>query len=447
MDNEQNMKKDWQPRYGDSVFHIFDIDGLHIEQLWETSSKYCSDDGFSGEIAVSKSEDEDDRESYHTILSYASTQGVGVTYFPGSEAQMHIELPWLASIGDVKLAFAFMHALRELYTDCIILYDENREEQFELVQDNYDAMIVMRLQNIEQIIEDFKDGQHVCIGGVNHNFFVPTQEDYPEMTVEDIVIKAMNMFIEVQWNYLDCTTASKMDLTNSQTNETFTSRLLLNNGDTFVGVSQKVTLADGKGNVKNVGIGDFLSALKNNDHLEMVDPMQYVLRKMSNEEWLELYNSLEGEVCLSEGITKERVYLLRWNPIISSFTAKNYKDAVEQFPNGFKMDWSIYEWEEAREGDRYYMLRVGGDNDGIVFQGNLLSDPYEGKDWAGTTKKRHYIDINCFNLAEPNGQPIISVDELESAIPDINWEKGHSGQLLTFYQTVALDELMRDKQQ
>jgi len=56
---------------------------------------------------------------------------------------------------------------------------------------------------------------------------------------------------------------------------------------------------------------------------------------------------------------------------------------------------------QVGKGDLFYMLRVGGDNDGIVFQGDFISEPYEDKDWAGTTKKRHYVDIGCYNLAEP----------------------------------------------
>jgi len=445
MNDEQSTKKDWQPPYGDGVFHVFDIEGLQIDQLWETSGKYCSDDGYSGEIAVAESEDQDDNsKSYHAVLRFASAQGVGVTYYGGSKAHLHIELPWLGSIGDVKLTFAFMKALRELYPNCIILYDENREQQFELVDDNFHAMVVMRLRNMMQIIEDFKDGEHICVGGVNHDFFVPSHEDYPDMSVEDLAIKAMNMFVEVEWNYMDCDTASKMDITNSKTGEKFTSRLLLNDKDTFVGVSQKVTLADNKGDVKIVAIEDFLSMLANNKHFEKVDPLQYVLRKMPDEEWAELYNSLDGEVCPSEGTERRKVYLLRWNPSISSFKEAYYKDAVEKYPNGFKMDWSIYEWEDAHEGDRFYMLRVGGDNDGIVFQGDFISEPYEDKDWAGTTKKRHYVDIGCYNLAEPGGMPLLSVKELEAAIPEINWRKGHSGELLTPNQADALDELMRN---
>jgi len=68
----------------------------------------------------------------------------------------------------------------------------------------------------------------------------------------------------------------------------------------------------------------------------------------------------------------------------------------------------------------------------------------EDMEYISATKKQHYVDIRCYNLAEPCGMPLLSVKELEAAIPEINWRKGHSGELLTPNQADALDELMRN---
>ena len=128
---------------------------------------------------------------------------------------------------------------------------------------------------------------------------------------------------------------------------------------------------------------------------------------------------------------KPKVYLMRWNPSISSFKEKNYKECVENMQDGkFRINWSIYEWEEARRGDMFYMLRVGDDKSGIAFNGYFLSDAYTGDDWAGTTKRRCYVDMVCQNPVEPGEEPSISLKRLKEAIPTYNWEKGHSGKLL-----------------
>ena len=73
-------------------------------------------------------------------------------------------------------------------------------------------------------------------------------------------------------------------------------------------------------------------------------------------------------------LMEARTYLMRWNPAISSFTEKDYEECVANMEHGmFRLNWSIYEWQEARRGDFFYMLRTGDDKAGIVFSGQFLS--------------------------------------------------------------------------
>ena len=147
----------------------------------------------------------------------------------------------------------------------------------------------------------------------------------------------------------------------------------------------------------------------------------------------------DGDSCIWEvsfevvPVPKEpKIYLMRWNPSISSFTEKDYKECVANMENGFfRMNWSIYEWEEARRGDLFYMMRVGDDKAGIVFNGHFLSDPYPGEDWGGSTKRRMYVDMVCMNPVKPGKKATISLDKLQKTIPDFEWAKGHSGALLS----------------
>lgn len=146
-----------------------------------------------------------------------------------------------------------------------------------------------------------------------------------------------------------------------------------------------------------------------------------------------------GDSCIWEvafevvPVPKEpKKYLMRWNPAISSFTEEDYKECVENMVHGmFRMNWSIHEWDEARRGDIFYMMRVGDDKAGIVFNGQFVSDPYPSDDWAGSTKRRMYVDLVCMNPAEPETEPLIPLEKLQKAIPDFDWAKGHSGVLLS----------------
>lgn len=141
-------------------------------------------------------------------------------------------------------------------------------------------------------------------------------------------------------------------------------------------------------------------------------------------------------------IRSPKVYLMRWNPSISSFTEEDYKECVKNLTYGlFPMNWSIREWEEARKGDFFYMLRVGDDKAGIVFRGQFLSDPYPDDDWAGTEKRRMYVDLICSNPSTPEGEPRIPMEKLQKEIPDFVWERGASGVLLSDDLAEKLAEL------
>lgn len=141
-----------------------------------------------------------------------------------------------------------------------------------------------------------------------------------------------------------------------------------------------------------------------------------------------------------------KTYLMRWNPSISSFKEKDFEECVENMVHGmFRMNWSIYEWEEARRGDMFLMMRVGDDKAGIVFSGQFVSDPYPSDDWAGSTRRRMYVDMICMNLVEPGDEPRFSVEKLQKAIPEVDWSKGHSGALLSEEVVTKLEELLEEE--
>ena len=172
-----------------------------------------------------------------------------------------------------------------------------------------------------------------------------------------------------------------------------------------------------------------------------------------NEEKETMEEDPDGECCVWEVAFEivpmpedAKTYLMRWNPQISSFTEKDYKECLEDLNHGtFRMNWSIREWEEARRGDMFYMLRIGDDKAGIVFRGQFLSDPYRGDDWAGSNKRRMYVDMICDATPEAESKTILPLEKLHEAIPEIDWgAKGSSGVLLPETVTEKLEDLWEE---
>lgn len=162
-----------------------------------------------------------------------------------------------------------------------------------------------------------------------------------------------------------------------------------------------------------------------------------------------------GDSCIWElqfevvpALSKPKTYLMRWNPSISSFTEEDYKECVATMRDGnFRINWSIFEWEEARRGDEFYMLRVGDEKAGIVFRGLFISEPYVMDDWAGTSKRRLYMDMVCMKPMANDAIPPLSLSKLQESIPDFDWTKGHSGVLLSDDVAARLHEMWEEVQE
>ena len=127
-------------------------------------------------------------------------------------------------------------------------------------------------------------------------------------------------------------------------------------------------------------------------------------------------------------------FILRWNPAISSYTMARLDSDMEDWAKGYwnedDFDWSIYEWQKAHRGDRFFMVRVGDGNTGIMAAGRFTSEPYKGEDWSGKGREVYYMQMEFEAVFHPERADIIGTEELERELPDIDWRKGHSGQML-----------------
>lgn len=138
----------------------------------------------------------------------------------------------------------------------------------------------------------------------------------------------------------------------------------------------------------------------------------------------------------------QQTFILMWNPAISSVTMEYHLYCIRNFDTE-PFDWSVYEWEKAHEGDRFFLVRVGEGRTGIVMSGIFTSAPYVSGDWNRPRGSRqiHYMDMQPNFIVNPENMPIITTAQLQEAVPDFDWSKGHSGKLLTAAQAEKLEQL------
>lgn len=409
--------------------YCFDAsDSFDINKMIENAAKVLDAAIMCAEI------DPDDEEIQRTTMYIkgGSTQGIETILL--KTGLFTINLPYLASRTDVALAFTLMREARKLRPE-LVIYDGDDKTFADLSEENELDTYYYRLDNMANIIE--KQDAHIGVNGLVHAFRIFPEyikAQIPDASPQEWTYKAFEDFIDIQWNYGDYENFSRATV-GSPDGEEFVARILGNNKG-FACVCQKVILYNEK-ETKIVPIDDFFAATKDNKFIKRLDYAQFVIDKMPDKVWQDFYDSFDVEP-----IRSPKTYLLRWNPTISSFNLDDYRDVLSKYPGGFSgMNWSVYEWEKAHKGDHYYMLRTGDDKAGIVFRGVFTSDPYPGEDLAGNGKKRYYMDMDCYDCVPADEQSAIGIEELEKAVPGIDWRRGHSGELLSSEDADRLNEL------
>lgn len=137
--------------------------------------------------------------------------------------------------------------------------------------------------------------------------------------------------------------------------------------------------------------------------------------------------------------------IFKWNPAFSSYTMQGFLgDLTYVKRNGTEngdFDWSVWDYDKIHDGDEFYWVKVGLGQTGILGHGVITSEPREGRDWSGKGRKTFYVDFEPDILINPDALPLLTCRELGEAIPDFEWDKGHSGLVLSESQSERLVEL------
>lgn len=105
------------------------------------------------------------------------------------------------------------------------------------------------------------------------------------------------------------------------------------------------------------------------------------------------------------------------------------------------LNWSIWDYKNVNDGDRFYMLRVGEGKTGIVMSGIIDSMPYKDEDWSGKGREVYYADLWCDCMVDTEVAPYVSTEDLMQAMPGFDWAGGHSGRVLDDAMAVKLEKL------
>lgn len=402
-----------------------------VEKFFDTFKEY---EDIEDVKIISHNPINDETDSYTVMTLNVSTQGVNIKQLVNKD--ILVELPWLASQMDVKLCYAYLNAVKKVYRGARIIDEE--EKGVKLTDAEAKEQWHLRCKNMDEIINR---GETTVIAGAIRDFHLnPTKyigRDEPTNRIED----AFADFLNIQWANLEATNIIEEKRHITEDEELSTIRVVDNTEDVFIGACQYIGMM--KGNTcKMVKFDDFCKLMEEHEKFHLLDAAQALLDKMDNKQWAELYDK-------AVGIVKEnfrKTFVMRWNTDISNYKLSEFEDAMEEFfDEEFYYDWSIWDYQKAHIGDRFYMIRTGEGKNGVVMRGTIISSPYPDEDWSGKGRKVYYIRMSLTNMIHPERTPLLlTTDDLTKAIPDFNWKEGHSGEILNDSQSAKLEDVWAD---
>jgi hypothetical protein len=402
-----------------------------VEKFFDTFKEY---EDIEDVKIISHNPINDETDSYTVMTLNVSTQGVNIKQLVSKD--ILVELPWLASQMDVKLCYAYLNAVKKVYRGARIIDEE--EKGVKMTDAEAKEQWHLRCNNMNDIINR---GETTVIAGAIRDFHLNPAKyigrDEPTNRIED----AFADFLNIQWTNLEATNIIEEKRHITEDEELSTIRVVDNTEDVFIGACQYIGMM--KGNTcKMVKFEDFCKLMEGQEAFQLLDASQALLDKMDNEQWTKLYNKAVGFV--KENFRK--TFVMRWNTDISNYKLSEFEDAMEEFfDEEFYYDWSIWDYQKAHIGDRFYMIRTGEGKNGVVMRGTIISSPYPDEDWSGKGRKVYYIRMSLTNMIHPERTPLLlTTDDLTKAIPDFNWKEGHSGEILNDSQSAKLEDVWAD---
>ncbi len=138
-----------------------------------------------------------------------------------------------------------------------------------------------------------------------------------------------------------------------------------------------------------------------------------------------------------------KTYILFWNPAISSYKLEDFQREMENLRFA-DMNWSVWEYEKASAGDRFFMVRCGSGKTGICMSEYFSSNPYKGEDWSGRGRVTYYMNLEPDYMIHPDYMPILPTMDLVRDIPGFDWTGGHSGRLLDAKLAEKLETIWKE---
>lgn len=166
-----------------------------------------------------------------------------------------------------------------------------------------------------------------------------------------------------------------------------------------------------------------------------------------------IYINLKRDDFYEKGVAprQRRVFVLRWNPSISTFSKEEFENYFSQykgekdFDRDNKLDWNVYDWKSVMHRDLFVMVQVGQKQNGIVWGGFLGGAPYQYEKEDDTFTSARFFETTVMYMHRIEKTGILTANRLQAAIPEVDWLHGHSGEILSIEAAEKLGRFLVDE--
>lgn len=136
----------------------------------------------------------------------------------------------------------------------------------------------------------------------------------------------------------------------------------------------------------------------------------------------------------------QNTLIIMWNPAESGLKMENFVASIPNLYTSY-FSWRICEYEKAKCGDRFFLIKCGEGKTGIVMSGICDTRPFADNDWNGLGTPQYFMEMIPNVMLDPESAPMISTKELKKKIPSFDWDKPESGRILPPKDAMQLEQL------
>ena len=136
----------------------------------------------------------------------------------------------------------------------------------------------------------------------------------------------------------------------------------------------------------------------------------------------------------------QNTLILMWNPAESGLKMESFVASIPEMYTTY-FSWRISEYEKAKCGDRFFLIKCGEGKTGIVMSGICDTRPFADNDWNGLGTPRYSMEMVPNVMINPESAPMISTKELKTIIPSFDWDIFESGRILPPEDAMKLESL------